>query len=66
MAHPPGRRKVTPPPEPAELHLVQTRVNQECEDKINDAAAALGLRPGTWLRMHLYNHFGITPTKEKP
>jgi hypothetical protein len=66
MANHPGRRKVTPPAPAERDFLVQTRVNRECEDKINDAAAALGLRPGTWLRMHLYNHFGIAPTKEKP
>lgn len=73
MANHPGRRRSPPAPGPEpepgdnpHRHLIQTRVNDQCEKEINSRADAAGLRPGPWLRMFLYEHLGITPKKETP
>ena len=65
MAHQSGRRRtpIAPPPE-KQLHLVQTRVNDECDKAIKDRASATGLSTASWLRMFLYEQLGVTPKKE--
>lgn len=66
MANHPGRRKISPPAAAPEgpRHLIQTRVNDQCEEEINRRCEATGLSQASWLRMFLYEQLGITPKKD--